>query len=313
MNVVVHIEGRAAVPVRAVLLATVGNVTAQGLALELAKPDAERGLTAYRCNQGGPVPVRADAWDMQHEILTGIVRGFKREEPHSDDLEQVEQRDAAWRKSLELLPASVFVWLDELENWYGTNFYTPSSIWEEEHRVIGEDDDPEPQYQLRHPTDTLDLFPIAMADCEELIFQGFETYLGMSGAGPAQTNEAPTVVYDDDALQDALQPAPASRIYSEVFPDPVQNSESPAPVVVSSDGPEPLPAVANWKMQIQAEATALVLRLRKSGANPTRHSILDTMAQWCRDNDIKTDTKIYPSANYLRTHVLGGKHWDVPN
>ncbi len=79
MHVVIHIEGRDAVPVRAVLLATVGNVTPQGLALELAKPDAERRLTAYRCSQAGPVPVRADAWGMQHEILTGIVRRFKRE------------------------------------------------------------------------------------------------------------------------------------------------------------------------------------------------------------------------------------------
>jgi hypothetical protein len=78
-------------------------------------------------------------------------------------------------------------------------------------------------------------------------------------------------------------------------------------------GDQPNAAVANWKMQIQAEATAHCLRLRKSGANPTRNSILDSMAQWCRDNDIKTDTRIHPSANYLRTHVLGGKHWDVPN
>jgi hypothetical protein len=78
-------------------------------------------------------------------------------------------------------------------------------------------------------------------------------------------------------------------------------------------GDQPNAAVANWKMQIQAEATAHCLRLRKAGANPTRNSILDPMAQWCRDNDIKTDTKIHPSANYLRTHVLGGKHWDVPN
>jgi hypothetical protein len=92
-----------------------------------------------------------------------------------------------------------------------------------------------------------------------------------------------------------------------------QDTATPAPMVAANDGPAPLPAVANWKMQIQAEATALVLRLRKSGANPTRHSILDTMAQWCRDNDVTTSTKINPSANYLRTHVLGGKHWEVPN
>ena len=92
----------------------------------------------------------------------------------------------------------------------------------------------------------------------------------------------------------------------------VQTVATPAPAVTANDGPAIAPAVANWKMQVQTEATALVLRLRKSGANPTRHSILNTMAKWCRDNDIKTVTKIYPSVGYLREHVLGGKHWEVP-
>ena len=72
-------------------------------------------------------------------------------------------------------------------------------------------------------------------------------------------------------------------------------------------------ASTNWKMQIQIEATARTLRLRQSGASPTRHSILGDMVKWCRDNNVKTDGKILPSAGYLRTHVLGGKHWDVPN
>lgn len=87
----------------------------------------------------------------------------------------------------------------------------------------------------------------------------------------------------------------------------------PAPVLAESapDGVEP--ATPNWKMQIQAEATALCLRLRKAGASPTKNSILDSMAKWCRDNNVMTDGKIFPSANYLRTHVLGGKHWELPN
>lgn len=93
---------------------------------------------------------------------------------------------------------------------------------------------------------------------------------------------------------------------------PAQNTATPAPVVAASDGPETLPAVPNWKMLIQTEATAHCLRLRKAGASPTKNSILDSMAQWCRDNNVMTDGSIYPSANYLRTHVLGGTHWDVP-
>lgn len=90
---------------------------------------------------------------------------------------------------------------------------------------------------------------------------------------------------------------------------------NPSPPVAVAELVEPAKAgpIANWKMQIQTEATVYCLRLRKSGASPTKHSILEPMAKWCRDNDVKTETKIYPSANYLRTHVLGGKHWDVPN
>ncbi len=94
---------------------------------------------------------------------------------------------------------------------------------------------------------------------------------------------------------------------------PIAPAQTPAPAMAASEGPAPLPAVPNWKMRVQAEATALVLSLRKSGASPTKHSILEPMAQWCRDNNVMTNGSIFPSANYLRTHVLGGKHWDVPN
>jgi hypothetical protein len=186
MHVVVHIEGREAVPVRAILLATVGNVTAQGLALELAKPDSERRLTAYRYSQRGIIPVRSDAWGMQHEVLTSIALGFKRQEQQTEDPEQDAHRELAWRKSMESLPAGVFVWLDDLEEWYAsTRYFSPHSEWEELARVVGEDDDPEPQFQPKPPV--LDLFPIAMADCDELVLQGFESCAAIPDAAPAQT------------------------------------------------------------------------------------------------------------------------------
>ena len=94
---------------------------------------------------------------------------------------------------------------------------------------------------------------------------------------------------------------------------PEQEAVTPAPVVTASASAGVKPATPNWKMQIQTEATAHCLRLRKSGASPTKNSILDSMATWCRDNNVKTDSKIFPSANYLRTHVLGGNHWELPN
>jgi hypothetical protein len=67
-----------------------------------------------------------------------------------------------------------------------------------------------------------------------------------------------------------------------------------------------------WKMQIQAEAAQLFKRLRASRASPTVHSILPTIVQWCRTNNVKTDGGIFPSEGYLRTHVLGARHWSPP-
>lgn len=113
----------------------------------------------------------------------------------------------------------------------------------------------------------------------------------------------------------------AAHIYNQVLPDidakrfPVELRSIEKPQAA----PEPAPVVeapanepGNWKMKIQAEAAARFIRLRAVGASPTPHSILDDMVKWCRANEVKTDGGIFPSAGYLRTHVLGGKHWMPP-
>jgi|APFre7841882630_1041343.scaffolds.fasta_scaffold17117_4 hypothetical protein len=72
------------------------------------------------------------------------------------------------------------------------------------------------------------------------------------------------------------------------------------------------PDLPQWMTKVQAEASAHWRSLRQSGADPTIHSILARMAQWCRDNDVRTDRNIHPSGNYLRMHVLARKHWTPP-
>ena len=155
--------GREALPVRAVPLVTEWFVTPQELALELSKPTRLRNLTAYRYSEGQAVPVRAKAWSLQHEVLVEIIRASKRDEHQPN-----QHLQSARRKSLKGLPEGVFVWLDEFQNWYSSSNFLPYPVWEEEHRVIGKDDDPEPQF-LQKRDDALDLFPISLGDFEPLV------------------------------------------------------------------------------------------------------------------------------------------------
>jgi hypothetical protein len=67
----------------------------------------------------------------------------------------------------------------------------------------------------------------------------------------------------------------------------------------------------NWIMQIQAEAARRFISLKDSGANPTKHSIKDDLAKWCRENEIKTTSGNYPTGEYINRHVL--QKWKPPN
>ena len=113
--------------------------------------------------------------------------------------------------------------------------------------------------------------------------------------------------------EECFDDSPSAAISSKEHPTkPAPDTVTPAPVGAASDGPKPLSAEHNWKMRIQAAATEHCLAMRKSGCSPTKSSIVETMARWCRHNHVMTDGKIFPSAAYLRTHVLGGSHWDLP-
>jgi hypothetical protein len=68
----------------------------------------------------------------------------------------------------------------------------------------------------------------------------------------------------------------------------------------------------NWRMRIQTQATSHILALRKGGANPTVYSIINDIHAWCVQNNVKAERGGIPSPGYIRTHVLGGKHWTPP-
>lgn len=228
MNVVFQIDGRDAIPVRAVLSVTCGSVTPQRLALHLSKPskpDSERPFSAYTYSQGQVVLVSAERWGMPNELLTSIARKFKSAEPKFQNPERDQHREASWQESLKALPHGVFVWLDELKKWYDEKpRYSPHSVWEEQHRVIDEDEDPAPQFLLKNQTDTLDLYPIGMTHCEELIHEGFAAWL--------------------DNRNDSLNMATVAHPKTEH----AKSQETPAPVGVDGDGLAPLATAPAWSL-----------------------------------------------------------------
>lgn len=118
--------------------------------------------------------------------------------------------------------------------------------------------------------------------------------------------DTPGTVVEWDLKNEAGEVLEAGYFRGSVWPLPGEAETDKATGDVAE------PALPAWKMKIQVEAAALMTRLRNSGANPTTHSILDSMVVWCRSNNVKTDGDIYPSAGYLRTHVLGGKNWTPP-
>ena len=96
------------------------------------------------------------------------------------------------------------------------------------------------------------------------------------------------------------------------FRAPAPGASETVPVRKKNASAEEPSDLLHWKMRVQAAAAEHWKTLRKAGANPTVSSILDWMAKWCCDNAVFTDSGINPSAGYLRTHVLGGKHWTPP-
>ena len=72
------------------------------------------------------------------------------------------------------------------------------------------------------------------------------------------------------------------------------------------------PQLENWMMRVQEEAAKRWRAQRGRGCNPTRHSLKDELATWCRENNVVAKSGINPSADYLYRHVLNKRHWMPP-
>lgn len=68
----------------------------------------------------------------------------------------------------------------------------------------------------------------------------------------------------------------------------------------------------NWILKVQAEAAQHWKRLKVLNCNPTRNNIKGDLAKWCRDNNVKTSSGIFPSDEYIYRHAIRSAIWEPP-
>ncbi len=197
MDVVVHIGGRQAIPVRAIPLLTDWEVLSPDVCanafagVESTTPHLE-GLATYRLDEaGGPQPIAARWWAnwIVRELEACSARITAAQTSHEAGYPQ-------WRReSLGLLPAGVFVWRDEFEPAF-LREYGPNSM---RARLAGEDYD-----QAAH---RLNFNPQhgPREDWQTLVMEGFERHrtAGAVPAPPSQGESGTKVEQAQAAEQEA--------------------------------------------------------------------------------------------------------------
>jgi hypothetical protein len=127
VNVIIQINGREAIPVRALPWMTAWEFSAQEVAEALAHDkgyESFAGLDAYRFDDGEIKAVRVGEW------LNSVTVSI-------DEFSEQELARADWeRLSMAALPTGVFVWRDEWESAYNSSPYGPDTL-----AALGDADD----------------------------------------------------------------------------------------------------------------------------------------------------------------------------
>ena len=131
MNVVVLIDGREAIPVRAIPFVTGWWLSPDLLARSFAHPDSWRWMGEVAAHEwhGGTIsgPLSSKEWDEVEDRLQALDATLM---AVSDDWEQT--RPIWLRKSVLLLPANAFVWKDQFEAYF-YRVYSPERLhWGDE-------------------------------------------------------------------------------------------------------------------------------------------------------------------------------------
>lgn len=192
MDVLITIDGREAIPVRAIPLLTDWQVLPPHDIADALVGDDEGDfpeftlLAAYQMQDGECKPIRAKWWE---RLLVPKIEGLG-ERIQQETLGKKSVKARWLDESLGALPAGAFVWRDEFEacfwRMYGPNGET---IWVWEHGELIP--------RLRMPDIELDFSPfIHEPEKQKLVMEGFETYQAARLVAPAgavvDTLEAPS-------------------------------------------------------------------------------------------------------------------------
>lgn len=88
----------------------------------------------------------------------------------------------------------------------------------------------------------------------------------------------------------------------------------------SDDGTEPKHVPAgngaiakpNWRNAIRGEAFEEWVRTIASGGTATLRDVAEHCSSWCKEKGVKSDIGRFPTSGYIKTHVIGGTHWQPP-
>ena len=205
MNVVVTIQGREAIPVRAIPLLTDWEVLspdelAGALTGDYPHNTSFEKLTARRLEDGHLKDVKPRLWsNVTVRQLEALRHRIKHKEISHDDGHEQWQR-----KSLPLLPPGVFVWKDEFEACFWSA-YGPDG---ETEWVAVEGDF---KRRKRKEFIELDFEPLVSPEFSALVMKGFEPQATYS---PAPLTTAPAT--------DTVPPAP---VVTSELPDMVEHSQ----------------------------------------------------------------------------------------
>lgn len=157
MNVIVMIEGREAIPVRAIPFVAGWTMSPDAVAKSLARTthfDRLEGIKAYHLSVDGVAPMLPKEWD-------GIKADLEILSAKLESTEIVDQENyPTWRReSILLLPPACFVWRDEFERAFRETYS------EERHHLLEE----------REGDRELNFTPRIPQDLAAVVMEGFES------------------------------------------------------------------------------------------------------------------------------------------